>query len=212
MSLQAVQLGCTRGDRQLFSGINFEIGPGDALRLVGTNGSGKTSMLRMLCGLAQPAAGEIRWKGRDIHTLREEYCSQMIYLGHANGVKDDMLAWENVLVSSTLSGEIISREDALGALARLGLGAAAKLPTRVLSQGQRKRVALARLSFGSSAPLWILDEPFTALDRHAVAELCGTINAHLAGGGMVVFTTHQEIELDAARFHRVDLTVDEEEC
>ena len=212
MSLQACQLSCTRGDRQLFSEINFEIRPGDALRLVGTNGSGKTSLLRMLCGLAPPAAGEVRWNGRDIRTLREEFCSRLIYLGHANGVKDDLLAWENVLVSSTLSGENVGREQALAALAQLGLGAAANLPTRVLSQGQRKRVALARLSFGASAPLWILDEPFTALDRHAVTELCGTINAHLARGGMVVYTTHQEIDLAGARLHLIELTADDDEC
>jgi heme exporter protein A len=212
MSLQALELGCTRGDRQLFGGINFEIESGESLRIVGSNGSGKTSLLRMLCGLAFPSAGEVRWKGRDIRGLREEFCSQLIYLGHANGVKDDLLAWENLQVSATLSGQTISREEALAALELLGLGGAAKLPTRVLSQGQRKRVALARLGFGSSAPLWILDEPFTALDQQAVAELCGTLNAHLARGGMVVYTTHQEIELAAARSHRLELATDEEEC
>jgi heme exporter protein A len=205
MTLQAFELVCTRGDRQLFNNVNFEIHPGEALRVAGTNGSGKTSLLRMLCGLASPAAGEVRWSGRNIRSVREEFASQLLYLGHANGVKDDLTAWENVMVAATLSGNRVSRANAYQALDQLGLGRAADLPTRALSQGQRKRVALARLPLGMAAPLWILDEPFTALDHKAVAELCGTLNHHLAHGGMVIYTTHQEIELIARRAQLLDL-------
>ena len=205
MTLRADKLTCVRGERQLFSGIGFDINPGEALRVVGTNGSGKTSLLRMLCGLAQPAEGEVRWHGNNIRALREEYCRNLIYIGHANGVKDDLLAWENIVVASTLSGKPVSHVDAGRALEQLGLGRAAELPTRALSQGQRKRVALARLQLGMATPLWILDEPFTALDLNAVTELCGTLNSHLAGGGMVIYTTHQEIELTARRSFRLDL-------
>lgn len=206
MTLQAFELVCTRGDRQLFNNVNFEIHPGEALRVAGTNGSGKTSLLRMLCGLASPAAGEVRWSGRNIRSVREEFASQLLYLGHANGVKDDLTAWENVMVAATLSGNRVTRANAYQALDQLGLGRAADLPTRALSQGQRKRVALARLPLGMAAPLWILDEPFTALDQKAVTELCGTLNQHLAQGGMVIYTTHQEIELIAHRTQLLDLS------
>lgn len=205
MSLQAYQLTCIRGDLQLFDGISFELQPGDAMRIAGTNGSGKTSLLRMLAGLSAPAQGEVRWNGSDIRKLREEFCSNLIYLGHANGVKDDLLAWENLVVASTLSGKAVSRDDALNALEQLGLGRAAELPTRALSQGQRKRVALARLSLGIGASLWILDEPFTALDVSAVDTLCGTLNSHLERGGMVIYTTHQEIALSARRALTLDM-------
>lgn len=197
MTLQAHQIACVRGERRLFSDINFEINPGDALRVVGANGSGKTSLLRMLCGLAWPAEGEIRWCGHNIRRLREEFCRNLVYLGHANSVKDDLLASENIVVASTLSGNPVSRNGAVQALEQLGLGHVADLPTRALSQGQRKRVALARLRLGMATPLWILDEPFAALDHTAVTELCGTLNDHLACGGMVIYTTHQEIDLIA---------------
>lgn len=207
MTLQAHQLGCVRGERRLFSGLDVEVNAGDALRVVGANGSGKTSLLRILCGLAQPAEGEVRWHGRSIRVLREEFCRHLLYLGHANGVKDDLLAWENIVVASTLSGNPVTRGDAVHALKQLGLGRAVNLPTRVLSQGQRKRVALARLQLGTSAPLWILDEPFTALDQNSVSALCAMINRHLGKGGMVIYTTHQEIDLAARRARRLDVTL-----
>ncbi|MDP3841744.1 MAG: cytochrome c biogenesis heme-transporting ATPase CcmA [Oxalobacteraceae bacterium] len=208
MTLQVLQLTCARGERQLFNDINFDINAGDAMRIAGTNGSGKTSLLRMLCGLAFPAEGEVRWSGRNIRAVREEFGSQMIYLGHANGVKDDLLAWENIVIASTLSGSPVSRDQAYAALEQLGLARAADLPTRALSQGQRKRVALARLWLCMKTPLWVLDEPFTALDQNAVTQLCGALNQHLAQGGMVVYTTHQEIELSAQRLLCLDLSQD----
>lgn len=210
MALHAYQLACTRGERQLFSDIDFELHPGSALRVAGSNGSGKTSLLRMLCGLAFPAAGEVRWNGRNIRSVREEFGARLIYLGHANGVKDDLAAWENVVVAATLSGHPVTRAAACTALAQLGLARAADLPTRALSQGQRKRVALARLELGLAAPLWILDEPFTALDKDAVAALCATLERHLAQGGMVIYTTHQEIELSAQRTLHLGLNRDRE--
>lgn len=207
MTLQAHQLSCVRGERRLFRGIDFDVDAGDALRVVGANGSGKTSLLRILCGLTQPAEGEVRWHGQAIHASREQFCRNLIYLGHANGVKDDLLAWENIVVAATLSGNPVTQGDAVDALKKLGLGRAVNLPTRVLSQGQRKRVALARLQLSTSTPLWILDEPFTALDQHSVAELCGTIEGHLANGGMVIYTTHQEIDLTARRARCLDLSL-----
>lgn len=208
MSLQGFQLGCTRGERELFSNLNFQIEAGDAMQVAGANGSGKTSLLRMLSGLTSPAEGEVRWGGRDIRSIREAFGSQLIYLGHANGVKDDLFAWENVVVASTLAGNPVSRDDAYDVLDQLGLDRAADLPTRSLSQGQRKRVALARLWLCKKTTLWILDEPFTALDKNAVIELCVTLDGHLARGGMVIYTTHQEINLCAQRQLNLDLGQD----
>jgi heme exporter protein A len=202
MELQASELACVRGERELFSQVDVGVGPGDALRVAGTNGSGKTSLLRMLCGLSSPAHGIVRWGGQDIRRCREQFGSALVYLGHGNGVKDDLAAWENVVVAATLGGRHASRDEAYAALDRQGLDHVADLPTRSLSQGQRKRVALARLHLASSAPLWILDEAFTALDTAAVADLCATLDGHLDGGGMVVYTTHQDVTL-AARHHGI---------
>jgi len=206
MTLQAHALCCIRGERQLFASVDFKLIPGDAMRVAGTNGSGKTSLLRMLCGLSAPANGHISWHGLDIRTHREEFARDLLYLGHANGVKDDLIAWENVVINATLSGHPVSQDEAYRALDQLGLTHAADLPTQSLSQGQRKRVAMARLQFASNTPLWILDEPFTALDHSAVATLCATISAHLSRGGMVVYTTHQEISLGAGRAVTLNLT------
>ena len=204
MTLQACQLACVRGERELFTDLNLEVERGEALRIAGANGSGKTSLLRMLCGLSCPAAGEVLWNGLDIRRQREDFGRQMIYLGHANGVKDDLAAWENVVVAATLGGHPVTRDAAYAALDQLGLGQAADLPTRALSQGQRKRVALARLHLGTRQLLWILDEPFTALDVAAVDALCAALNRHLAYGGMVVYTTHQDVKLHGQRLLQLD--------
>lgn len=205
MSLRALHLACSRGERTLFSDIDFELQAGQALRVAGSNGSGKTSLLRLLCGLAQPADGAVLWQGCDIREQREEFCSRLSYLGHASGVKDDLLAWENLAISAVLSGHAVDRAQACQALAQLGLEQAAELPAGALSQGQRKRVALARLQFCTDTPLWVLDEPFTALDADAVAHLCAVLQRHLQRGGLLIYTTHQEIDLGAGRMLTLDL-------
>lgn len=205
MNLQARNLGCTRGDAELFSGLDFSLGAGEALRVAGANGSGKSSLLRIVCGLAQPAAGEVCWNGRDIRRMREEYRGELLYLGHAHGVKDELLAWENLAMSARLAGQRLDCDAACELLAMLGLERSAELPTRALSQGQKKRVALARLWLRPARALWILDEPFTALDADAVAQLGQRIDAHLAEGGMLVYTTHQELPLQAKSHRRLDL-------
>lgn len=205
MSLSAQQLSLIRGERTLLQGVCIDLQAGDALLVSGENGSGKTSLLRILAGLTLPASGEVTWKGQDIRQLREQYYSQMLYLGHADGVKDDLLAWENLVLAARLAGQKITRQRACDALDQLGLSACADLPTRALSQGQRKRVALARLHLGMPQTLWLLDEAFTALDVAAVAALLQRINQHLINGGMVVYTTHQAVSLQAGRSMNLDL-------
>jgi heme exporter protein A len=203
--LAARDLQCIRGERTLFTGLSFSVQPGDLLRVAGANGRGKTSLLRMLCGLLAPTQGEVHWKGGDIHRLREEYWRELLYIGHANAVKDDLTALENVVTACALAGLDTGRERAEEALRRLGLAGCERLPARVLSQGQRRRVALTRLALGDRMPLWILDEPFTALDPAAVGSVREAIEQHVARGGAVVYTTHQDAGIAAARSRSVDL-------
>ena len=207
MTLQAHQIICVRGERQLFSGLYFTLQAGQALRVRGANGVGKTTLLRALCGLAPVEQGDIRWQGRTIRACRDDYYRHLIYLGHAAAIKDDLLACENLAHSAHLRGATLSRAAALHSLAALGLARAALLPARALSQGQRKRLVLARLygAEGLAAPLWILDEPFRTLDQDASAALCATLNAHFARGGMLVYTTHQEVLLQPAQAHDICL-------
>jgi heme exporter protein A len=203
--LEARQLECTRGDRKLFRGLSFRLGRGQLLRVAGANGSGKTSLLRIMCGLLLPSAGELLWQGQPIRADREEYCRNLIFVGHLNALKDDLTACENLRISAALGGAGADREHALAGLERFGVGHCAELPAKVLSQGQRRRVALARLALSPSPPLWILDEPFSALDVRAVSELEGLLAAHVASGGMVVLTTHQEVQVVTQAVLRVDL-------
>jgi heme exporter protein A len=205
MTLSAHQLACTRGDRQLFSGIDLRLRPGEALWLSGANGSGKSSLLRILCGLSPPAAGAVHWHDQDIRRTRDDFYRDLFYCGHAPGLKDDLPAWRNIDVARRLSGQPCSVDDAIRALALFGLEHAAYLPCAILSQGQRKRVALARLALAPRPRLLVLDEPFSALDKDSVAALHALLEAHLRDGGMIVYTTHQDLALDAATLHRLDL-------
>jgi heme exporter protein A len=194
LMLEISNLACMRGDHQLFSGLNFSLGAGEVMQVQGENGSGKTSLLRMLCGFIQPECGEIRWKGRDINKLGEEYFAEMFYLGHLNAIKDELNALENLLISAGLAGWAVSEKIALAALHRMGLRRREHLPVKVLSQGQRRRVALSRLLV-NDAKLWILDEPLTALDVGAVGLMEELIGEHLSKGGMAIFTTHQPLRV-----------------
>ena len=202
--LEVVDLACRRGDRQLFSGLSFDLEPGTLLHVRGRNGSGKTTLLRALCGLLIPDAGEIRWNGEDSRRLGDDFHADLIYFGHLNGIKADLTGIENLRVSSTLDGDEVDDPRLWSALERMGLAGFEDLPTKVLSQGQKKRVALARF-FVSNAPLWILDEPFTALDVDAVDLLQMLIARHVANDGMVVLTTHQEVPLTSGQIRRLNL-------
>jgi len=196
--LKAEGLEVWRGDRCLFSGLELEVDAGQLLYVSGPNGSGKTTLLRMLCGLLLPEDGVIRWSGENIRALGDEYHRELFYFGHLNGIKGELTALENLTMAALLAGQMYSEEQILDALDRMGLEGYEDLPTKVLSQGQKRRVALAGLLL-TRARLWILDEPFTALDVAAVADLRDTLRAHLQARGLVVLTTHQEVDFDQER-------------
>ena len=202
--LEIAGLECRRGDRRLFSGLNLTLEPGTLLHVRGRNGSGKTTLLRTLCGLFTPETGEIRWRGESIRALAEDYRRELLYFGHLNGIKSDLTGIENLSIAARLVGDPVGIDDVWQALERIGLRGFEDLPTRMLSQGQKKRVALARLIL-SRARLWVLDEPFTALDVEAVALLQGLIAEHVADGGLAVLTTHQDVPLTSGQVARLDL-------
>jgi len=192
--LEAMGLACERGGRSLFQGIDLCLEAGQCVHVAGDNGTGKTSLLRILAGLLQPTAGSVRWRGRDIAATREEYGSELAFVGHLNGSKEELSVLENLQLEAAVRGCALSEEAALDVLARVGLEDFADLAVRQLSQGQRRRVALARL-VGSTPLLWILDEPYNALDAGAVENLHGLIAGHRERGGIVILTAHQAIAL-----------------
>jgi heme exporter protein A len=192
--LEATELECERGGRTLFRSLSFALAPGELLRVGGANGSGKTSLLRILCGLLTPTGGQVHWKGAPISALREDYSRQLVYLGHAPAVKDDLSPYENLDIACRLVGVEAHKEALTWALNAF---AVPELPVRKLSQGQRRRAALARLLLSESVPLWLLDEPFAALDTAAAAYTEELIGRHLGAGGSVAYTTHQPAAIDA---------------
>lgn len=203
--LQAVSLSCMRGERRLFSDVNVTVQPGTLLAVVGENGSGKTSFLRILSSLSSPEEGTIFWRGQDIRRLKEEYSAQLTYIGHLNGVKDDLTAVENLTVAADLAGDRHTSTAVQEALESIGLKRRAHhLPTRVLSQGQKRRVALARLWL-STRPLWLLDEPFTSLDTAATGLVTERLRSHMQSGGVAVVVTHHEVALPPEVVQRLRL-------
>ena len=203
--LQAESLACERGGRLLFKSLAFALSPGTLLRVAGPNGAGKTSLLRILCGIAHPAAGRVLWSGEDAHALGEEYTRRLLYLGHLSAIKEDLSPRENLRFALRLAGLETPRAALDDALTRLGLAGREDVPARYLSQGQKRRAALARLPLAQALPLWILDEPLAALDVDAIDSVIALLGAHLARGGMAVLTTHQEVELVAASVVRLVL-------
>ncbi len=202
--LEIIKLECQRGDRRLFTDLSFDLDKCELLHLYGHNGCGKTTLMRTVCGLIAQTQGRIEWNGRNVSKQRDEFAAELIYVGHKNGIKDDLTGLENLLIACKLDGVRVNKQQAWDALERMGLRGHEDLPARVLSQGQQKRVTLSRLLLTRS-PLWILDEPFVGLDLAAVDLLQTVIREHVEQGGMVILTTHQEVELTSGKVKKLRL-------
>ncbi|RLJ20867.1 heme ABC transporter ATP-binding protein CcmA [bacterium endosymbiont of Escarpia laminata] len=202
---EAKDLECIRDDRVLFSGLCFTVNPGEALVLEGRNGSGKTSLLRILCGIRLPESGQLLWNGEDIFRLGPEYHEHTAYLGHKDGSKLDLTPLENLRVARGFGKAKagITLEEALD---QVGLYGFEDVPTRNMSAGQQRRLAIARLLV-TDAKLWILDEPFTSLDRKGIEHMERLFEAHLQSGGMAAMTTHHRIGFkEAVKLVRINLS------
>ncbi|QAA93161.1 cytochrome c biogenesis heme-transporting ATPase CcmA [Pollutimonas thiosulfatoxidans] len=192
--LEAINLDCVRGERRLFHNLCFRLKTGECLLVRGENGSGKTSLLRMLVGLTAPADGAVHWQGSPIKKLGDEYRRELLYCGHPLGLKDDLTAAENLISGMALAEESVTQDAVREALRQAGLQGREHLSVRALSQGQKRRVNLAKILLQKRA-LWVLDEPLTALDTQASQWVMGEIDRHLSHGGIAVLTTHQDIVL-----------------
>lgn len=202
--LEVRDLACQRGNRRLFTGLSFDLGPGQVLQIEGANGSGKTTLLRTICGLLQADTGTIRWGQEIILDVQAEYHAQLTYLGHLPGVKLDLTPLENLRISQALHGGVHDNPSLLRALDEIGLYGFEQTPCRQLSAGQRRRVALARLCLARTA-LWVLDEPYTALDRAGTEMLSQRLALHLQAGGMAILTSHQPVVISTITISRLVL-------
>ena len=203
--LEVQSLRCSRGDRVLFQSLSFAVSPGSLLAVTGENGSGKTTLLRALCGLSPVDQGRISWQGQDVTTLAQQYVTQVAYVGHRNALKDDLNAIENLQAITRLFGREIEYVAAREALDSVGLGRTFHLlETKLLSEGQKRRVALARLWF-CERPLWVLDEPFTALDAQSSQLLRERMQRHLAHRGLLVIATHEDVGITTSAVHQLRL-------
>ena len=204
-TLEVSNLKCVRGERPLFEGLGFRLQSGQLLYLRGANGAGKTSLLRLLCGLSRPEAGQILWNATPIDDQAEVFRQDLFYLGHHNALQEALTVDENLAFYAALAGTRPDAANTALALERMGLRACQRRLVRHLSQGQKRRVALSRLML-SKASLWVLDEPFVALDQDSITLLAGVVSAHLQHGGMAVLTSHQQVDIPGATVQSLALS------
>jgi heme exporter protein A len=202
--LVASQIECFRGERLLFRGLSLEVGKGEVLQVHGPNGSGKTTLLRILCGLTLANSGVIRWRDEDIAADPENYRRELIHIGHRDGIKMELSPIENLRVAQSLAVQPgpIGPE---AALERFNLYGFEEVPVYALSAGQRRRVALARLLL-NRACCWILDEPFTALDKAGIATMETLMREHALAGGVLVLTTHLPLTVEGGFTREIHLS------
>ncbi|MEY2620667.1 MAG: Cytochrome c biosis ATP-binding export protein CcmA [Pseudomonadota bacterium] len=195
--LDVRELSCVRGHKPLFQRVSFVLSEGRWLHLQGANGSGKTSLLRILAGLSPADGGEVLWRGQAVTAPASGYAAERLYMGHQLALKEELSALENLLFEAAIMGRPLSKLQAMSALAQQGLAGREHLPLRVLSQGQKRRCAMARLQPGQYR-LWLLDEPFVALDAPAVQHMAELLGQHIEQGGTVLYTSHQSVDLPGA--------------
>jgi heme exporter protein A len=203
-ALRLQELQCSRAGKVLFRNVNADLQAGQWLYVAGANGVGKTSLLRILCGLSPADQGDILWNGQSIQNDNEAYRRNVCLLGHAHGLQSSLTVLENLRYLSWLQGYNASDDQLTACLSSFGLQGRSHQYVRSLSQGQKRRAALCRLAI-SPAKLWILDEPFVAMDNDGIGILCSLINQHLKQGGLTILTSHQTVALDASRCVRLDL-------
>ena len=199
--LEARELLCERDERTLFSGLSFTLNAGEWVQITGSNGAGKTTLLRLLTGLSRPDAGEVLWQGQPLHQVRDSYHQNLLWIGHQPGIKTRLTALENLHFYHR-DGDTA---QCLEALAQAGLAGFEDIPVNQLSAGQQRRVALARLWL-TRATLWILDEPFTAIDVNGVDRLTQRMAQHTEQGGIVILTTYQPLNVAESKIRRISLT------
>ena len=195
--LEANEIACVRGNRNLFRHLSFHVGEGSALRIHGVNGAGKTSLLRMIAGLSPVIEGSIAWGGRALAEISDDYAKQLVFVGHANALKAYLSPYENLRMGLAIQGVVVAGSVLRAALDEEGLASVSDVPTQWLSAGQQRRVALTRIAFAHQRKIWILDEPFSSLDDEAVKRLSARLARHVGDGGVVVYTTHQNVTIDA---------------
>jgi heme exporter protein A len=200
-ALRVHRLGCRRGSSWLFRGVSFHIPPGKLVWLRGKNGSGKTSLLRLVVGLAQPDEGAIEHG----QSHSEDARCPVVYIGHANALKDDLTAMESLQFLMQVQGRAATDDAVVGAMRTLSIHRRRNQFVKTLSQGQRRRVTLSRLALEDSPALWVLDEPFEALDVEGISVLKTLIGAHVMRGGSVLMTSHIPVESSTVPVNTLDL-------
>jgi heme exporter protein A len=204
LMLEVSNLTAIRDERVLFENLTFSIQPGELVQIEGRNGTGKTTLLRIVTGLGDKEEGEILWKGEQIDKSRDEFHQDLLFLGHQTGVKRELTAFENLSFYQSVHQESSSHEAIFQALAKVGLAGREDVPVAQLSAGQQRRVALARLWL-SKQVLWILDEPLTAIDKQGVKVLEALFAHHAENGGIVILTTHQDMFADSPKLRKIKL-------